>query len=213
MELRSGSLAAKGRVKVLVPFSFGRLTLVPELPRFLSLYPGIVVDLDFSNQSIDLIADGYDIAVRSGEISDCRLITRVLARSRLVTVAAPSYLSRCGTPRKPHDLLQHNCVLSRSGPEWSFVDRLGKAFSVHVTGNTIINNGDALREAAVAGLGVVQGTWWLLRKDLENGAVEPILADWASEGTPISVLYPANRHLPVKVRVFLDFLIEITRVH
>jgi DNA-binding transcriptional LysR family regulator len=82
---------------------------------------------------------------------------------------------------------------------------------VHVKGNAIINSGDALREAAVAGLGIIQGTWWLVRKDLERGAVQSVLTNYTIEGARISVLYPANRHLPAKVRAFLNFLVSITK--
>jgi DNA-binding transcriptional LysR family regulator len=209
--LRQGSVSYTGRVRVLTPFSFGRVTLVPELPAFLRKYPDIQLDLSFSDGPVDLIAEGYDVAVRTGEISDSRLTTRVLTRGSQVTFAAPSYLARHGTPRRPEDLQNHNCIVGRFGPEWSFRGPDRKPMTVMVRGSTIVNSGDALREAAVAGIGIGQGTWWLVRKDLERGAVESILPDYALEGMPISILYPAQRHLPAKVRAFIDFLVAITR--
>ena len=161
---------------------------------------------------IDMIRDGLDVAVRTGNVSDSRLVTRLLTRSTQVTVASPDYLRRHGTPQQPSDLAQHNCVIgSRITPEWRFVDRQGEAIIVKVHGNSTIESGDALREAAVCGLGIVQGTWWLFRKDLERGALHSILTDYTIEGAPISVLYAANRHIPKKVRVFIDFLVSITR--
>lgn len=209
--LRQGSISYSGRVRVITPFSFGRVTLVPELPAFLRKYPEIVLDLNFSDQPVDLIAGGYDVAVRTGEISDSRLTTRLLTRGAQLTFAAPSYLARHGTPRTPEDLREHNCIVGRFGPEWSFRGPDRKPVTVRVSGNAIVNSGDALREAAAAGIGIGQGTWWLVRKDLERGAVESILPDYALEGMPISILYPAQRHLPAKVRVFIDFLVAITR--
>jgi len=209
--LRQGSISYSGRVRVITPFSFGRVTLVPELPAFLRKYPEIVLDLNFSDQPVDLIAGGYDVAVRTGEISDSRLTTRLLTRGSQVTFAAPSYLARHGTPRTPEELREHNCIVGRFGPEWSFRGPDRKPMTVRVSGNAIVNSGDALREAAAAGIGIGQGTWWLVRKDLERGAVESILPDYALEGMPISILYPAQRHLPAKVRVFIDFLVAITR--
>ncbi|MDJ0387690.1 LysR family transcriptional regulator [Roseomonas sp. E05] len=209
--LRQGSISYSGRVRVITPFSFGRVTLVPELPSFLRKYPEIVLDLNFSDQPVDLIAEGYDVAVRTGEISDSRLTTRLLTRGSQVTFAAPSYLARHGTPRAPEDLRDHNCIVGRFGPEWSFRGPDRKPMTVRVSGNAVVNSGDALREAAVAGIGIGQGTWWLVRKDLERGLVDSILPDYAPEGMPISILYPAQRHLPAKVRIFIDFLVAITR--
>jgi DNA-binding transcriptional LysR family regulator len=215
LALQRGNVAPRGRIRAVVPLSFGRVTLVPELPIFLQKYPEITLDLNFSdsNKPIDLIAEGYDVAVRTGNISDSRLITRQLIRSPQITVASPGYLKLHGEPRTPEDLQRHICIVgNRSGPEWRFVDRAGREIIIHVKGNAIINSGDALREAAVAGLGIMQGTWWLVRKDLERNAVQSVLTDYTIEGAPISVLYPANRHLPAKVRAFLDFLVTITRI-
>jgi DNA-binding transcriptional LysR family regulator len=204
--------ALKGRVRAVLPFSFGRVTVVPELPVFCARHPDIMLDLNFSDGPVDIIGEGYDVAVRTGEIDDSRLTTRLLMKSVQVTVAAPSYLEKYGVPQTPEDLKNHNCIVGRFGSEWAFKrPEDGSRFSVRVQGNTVINSGDALREAAVAGLGIIQGTWFLARKDLERGAVQSILTDYALEGTPIALLYPANRHLPRKTRAFLDFLIEITR--
>jgi len=209
--LRSGSVTPRGRVRALVPLSFGRITLIPELPTFFARFPEIALDLNFSDQGLDMIAEGYDVAVRTGHITDSSLTVRRLISSSMLTVAAPKYLKQRGIPRTPADLKDHNCLIGRFGPEWPFRDKDGRNIKVRVRGNAIIHSGDALREAAVAGIGIAQGTHWLLRKDLEAGAVKPVLSAFAPEGAPISVLYPANRFLPAKVRVFIDFLIEITK--
>ncbi|SFJ15244.1 DNA-binding transcriptional regulator, LysR family [Aquamicrobium aerolatum DSM 21857] len=210
--LQTGIAAPKGRIRVVLPFSFGRVTVIPQLPRFLEAHPEIEVDVHFSDAAVDMIAEGFDIAVRTGEISDSRLNTRVLTRGSQVTVASPAYLERHGWPQTPDDLSHHNCIVGRFGPEWSFLHPDKRRFVVRVSGNCTINSGDALREAAVSGLGIVQGTWWLMRKDLEQGSVVSLLDDWADQGMSVSILYSANRHVPQKVRAFLDFLIEITKL-
>jgi DNA-binding transcriptional LysR family regulator len=209
--LRQGSVVARGRIRAVVPLSFGRVTLAPELPAFFALHPEVNLDLHFSDGQVDLIAEGFDVAVRTGNFSDSRLTTRLLTRGAQVTVAAPSYLARCGEPAVPHDLREHNCLISRFGPEWSFVGADGKPLTLRVRGNAVINSGDALRETAVAGTGIAQGTWWLYRKDLERGDLSPILVAFAAEGAPVSVLYPQQRHMAPKLRAFIDFLVSITR--
>jgi len=210
-ELRKGTAATRGRVRVVLPFSFGRVTVMPALPQFLHKHPGIQLEIDFSDEGVDMVARGYDVAVRTGEINDSRLNTRVLTRSAQVTVASPDYIARRGRPETPQELAHHDCIVGRFGPEWTFRDARGARHAVRVSGNCVINSGDALREAAVAGVGLAQGTWWLFRKDLERGTLVPVLEDHADEAMPVSILYTANRHVPRKVRAFLDFLIEITR--
>jgi DNA-binding transcriptional LysR family regulator len=209
--LKRGSVVSRGRVRAVVPLSFGRVTLMPELPAFFERYPEISLELHFSDGSVDLIAEGFDLAVRTGTFSDSRLTTRLLTRGAQVTVASPRYLAKYGEPQTPQELQGHNCLISRFGPEWSFRGEDGRPFTLRVHGNAVINSGDALREAAVAGTGVAQGTWWLYRKDLERGDVRAILQPWEGEGAPVSVLYPPQRHLPAKLRAFIDFLVQITR--
>ena len=209
--LRQGSQSVRGRVRMVVPFSFGRVTLVPELNTFYERYPEVTLELHFSDGPVDLIAEGYDLAVRTGEISDSRLITRLLTQGPQITFASPRYLDRHGTPRTPDELKNHNCIVGRFGPEWTFRSGRDGVMTVRVSGNAVVNSGDALREAAVAGIGIAQGTWWLARKDLERGAVVSILENYSLEGAPISLLYPGQRHLPAKVRAVIDFLVAITR--
>ena len=209
--LKRGSAVSRGRIRAVVPLSFGRVTLAPELPRFFERYPEISLELHFSDSSVDLIAEGYDLAVRTGSSTDSRLTTRLLTRGPQVTVAAPAYLDRHGEPATPEALREHNCLISRFGPDWRFRGADGLPYTLRVRGNATINSGDALREAAVAGTGIAQGTWWLYRKDLERGDLREILRDRQVEGAPVSVLYPPQRHLPAKLRAFIDFLVLITR--
>lgn len=209
--LTRGAEVPRGRIRAVVPLSFGRVTLMPELPRFLERHPEITLDLHFSDGPVDLIAEGFDLAVRTGNVTDSRLTTRLLTRGPQVTVAAPRYLDRHGEPATPDDLRGHNCLISRFGPEWGYRGQDGKPFTVRVRGNAVINSGDALREAVVAGTGIAQGTTWLYRKDLERGEVRRILTGYELEGAPVSVLYPAQRHVSAKLRALIDFLVLITR--
>lgn len=209
--VREANATPRGIVRAVVPFSFGRVTLVPALTSFSEEYPDINLDLTFNDDPVDLIADGFDLAVRTGTLSDSRVIARVLTRGPQITFAAPGYIARKGTPKTPHDLHQHHCIAGRFGPEWSFHDPNGEEITVRIEPSHMVWSGDALREAVAAGLGISQATWWLVRKDLEAGTVVPILTEYERPGRPVSVLYPANRHLPMKVRVFIDFLVDITR--
>lgn len=209
--IKRGSGVPRGTIRAVLPLSFGRVTLAPELPKFFERYPEISLELHFNDSAVDLIAEGYELAVRTGHPTDSRLTTRLLTRGPQVTVAAPRYLKRHGEPKAPLDLLQHNCLISRFGPEWSFKGKDGKPFTVRVRGNATINSGDVLRETAVAGSGIAQGTWWLYRKDLARGDVRAILKDYEIDGAPVTLLYPPQRHLPAKLRVFVDFLAQITR--
>lgn len=209
--LRDANDCPKGTVRVSLPFSFGRLTVIPCLPEFYKIYPDINLEIYFSDRWTDLVKEGFDLAVRTGRLSDSSLVTRLLVRGPLRTVASRAYLSRFGEPQIPEDLLAHNCIIGRFGPQWPFRDHDGGTLTVSVGGKLSIYNGDVLREAVVAGLGIAQSTWWLFRKDLEAGTVVPILEDFAIEGDPISIIYPANRRLPAKVRAVIDFLVTITR--
>jgi DNA-binding transcriptional LysR family regulator len=209
--VREANTTPRGTVRAVVPFSFGRVTLVPALTAFCERYPEIRLDLTFNDNPVDLIAEGFDVAVRTGTLSDSRVIARVLTRGPQITFASPGYIARHGTPHAPQDLHRHACIVGRFGAEWSFRDASGEEITVRVEPAHKVWSGDALREAVAAGLGISQATWWLVRKDLEAGTVVPILTAFERLGRPVSVLYPASRHLPTKVRVFVDYLVEITR--
>lgn len=209
--IKSGSGAPRGTIRAVFPLSFGRVTLAPELPRFFAKYPEISLELHFNDSAVDLIAEGFELAVRTGHPTDSRLTTRLLTKGPQVTVAAPSYLDKHGEPKTPQDLRQHNCIISRFGPDWTYKGKDGKTFTIRARGNAVINSGDVLRETVVAGSGIAQGTWWLYRKDLARGEVRAILRDYEIEGAPVTVLYPPQRHLPAKLRAFIDFLAMITK--
>lgn len=208
--MRDATSAAEGHVRVVMPYSFGRDTLIPALREFYRRYPSIVLDIRFKGSAVDLVKEGFDLAVRTGELPDSGLIRRVLLKTAMVTVASPDYLQKWGLPRTPQDLASHNCIIGRRvGTEWRY-KKGGKLLTVSVDGNLYLDNGDGLRQAAIEGLGIANSTLWLFRRDIEEGRLVAILNDYDQEGVPLSVLYSAKQHLPARVKTVIDFLAELT---
>lgn len=209
--IRNEASSPRGSVRLWVPPSFGRQTVIPALPGFFERYPDIHLDLHFGHRSLNLIEGGYDLAVHSGTLHDSPLAGRLLVRGPQKTVASPAYLARHGTPKTPEDLAVHRCIVGRFGNSWTFHDPAGATATVQVRGPLSTDSGDAMREAAVAGIGLTQATWWLFRGDLDSGALVPVLEDFETEADPISIVFPPDRSLPARVRAVIDFLVEITR--
>lgn len=209
--MRESSNVLKGRVRMVTPTSFGRVTVIPALPLLYERYPELTLEISFRDKPIDFVGEGFDLAVQTGDLGDSRMIRRILLKAPMATVASPAYLAKRGTPRTPEDLADHNCILGgKFGPDWSF--QKGKDIvTIRAKGNLWVENGDALREAASGGVGIAHSTRWLFRKDLEAGRVVSFLDEFQKEGVPVSVLYPSNRHLPRKVTAVLDFLTDISR--
>lgn len=202
-----------GRLRINAPMAFGTEELAPWLPRFLERYPDLQVDLVCNDRIVDLIEDGFDVALRlTRGLPDSTLIAKRLASSQVMLVAAPDYLRRHGTPRTPHDLLEHNCLtygqLARPH-EWRFTAPDGADVTVTVRGNLQANNGVVLRTAALAGTGIATTASFIVHEDLRRGALLRVLADYAIRPRELYVLYPHNRHLSPKVRAFVAFAAEL----
>jgi DNA-binding transcriptional LysR family regulator len=165
-----------------------------------------------NDRIVDLIEDGFDMAVRIGRLADSGLVARRLAPLRRVVSASPSYLARFGTPGAPDALAHHHCLcysnLTRS-EEWRFIAKDGRPWTVEVKGRLRANNGDALRAAALQGLGIVNLPSFLVGGDLQAGALVSLLADYVPQDAAIYAVYPHSRHLSPKVRAFTDFLAEL----
>lgn len=212
MSMRQQNDVASGLVRMIVPVSFGHVTLIPALPEFYRKYPEIGLDIHFSDYTVDIIQGGFDLAVRTGELEDSTLIRRVLTKGPMMTAATRDYLARHGTPVVPEDLTGHNCIQGRhGGPRWTF-QRQGKTFDVPVKGNLQVHSGEAVRVAALSGMGIARSTWWLFRKDVMAGNLVPVLEEFAPQGIALSVVYPGKRHVSRKVVAMIEFLAEITRV-
>ena len=186
-------------------------TLGPELDGFLTRYPEVSLDLSLSDRHVDLVEEGFDLAVRIGVLADSSLIARRLADSPMALAAAPSYLARSGRPTVPEDLGHHTCLLYsyHANPGlWRFRGAEGEE-SVRVKGRLSANNGDVLRTAALAGQGIVLLPDFIVGADLADGRLVRLLPDWECPGSSaVYAVYPASRHLSPKVRVLVDYLVE-----
>jgi len=203
--------APRGRLRVNAPMSFGFLHLAPALPDFLALYPELSVDLSMSDRFVDLIEEGVDVAVRIGALEDSSLIARKLAPIRRVVCASPAYLKSRGTPLAPDDLKQHDCLCNSNIAvlhEWRFAAADGKLWPVDVNGRLSANNGDALRIAALKGLGLANLPTFIVGADLQAGTLVTVLDEFGVQDLSMSAVYPPGRHLSPKVRAFVDFLAD-----
>jgi DNA-binding transcriptional LysR family regulator len=203
--------APRGRLKINAPLSFGFLHLAPALPDFLARCPELEVDVAMNDRYVDLVEEGFDVAVRIGALTDSSLIVRRLAPIRRVICASPAYLSAHGAPTTPQDLQGHQCLLNTNlapGREWRFVGPDGKPIPVHVGGRIRMSNGDALRVAALRGLGFVDLPTFIVGRDLQSGALVSVLDAFTPQTMALHAVYPHARHLSPKVRVFIDFLAE-----
>lgn len=200
----------RGTLRMDVPVDFGIAYLVPLLPTFMLANPELKVDISFNDRFVDLVDEGYDLAVRIGQLPDSSLIARKVAESAAVICAAPGYWDRHGRPSHPSELAEHNCFAYSylaTGNEWRLTGKEGE-IAVRVSGCLRANNGNALRQAAVAGLGVVATPVFMACDDLRAGRLEQVLRDYMPPRRGIHVVYPHNRHLSAKVRAFVDFLAD-----
>jgi len=209
--LRDASRNPKGRVRVILPISFGRITVIPALARFQKAYPDVQLEIVLRDNAENFIEDGFDLAVQTVVLNDSRIKARTLNYGSHVTVASPEYLERMGVPRTPDDLKNHRCVVGQVGHEWRFRRRDGSETKIRVPSVLHIKGGDGYREAAVAGLGIAQATRWLFRKDLRSGAVQQVLHEYSCGSTPVVAMFPAGAKQPMKVRAFINFLVDITK--
>lgn len=196
----------RGRLRMSVAGAFAEIFIAPAAAAFMQEHPGITIEMDFSNRLVDLIGEGYDIAIRAGTLQDSSLIARRISSRRLMTCAAPSYLKRYGEPEDPHALVNYNCLVGTRGT-WRF--RQGhKNFDVTVNGNWRSNNGRALVGAAKQGVGLVQLPDFYVAEELEQGTLVPVLESCNPTDTAVWAVYPHNRHLSAKVRLFVNYLAE-----
>lgn len=205
----------KGRLRVSVPQIFGHNLLMPLLPEFLKVYPEIELDIDFEDRVIDIIGEGIDIAVRSGELRDTRLIGHRLGEQHFVVCGSNSYLEKQGTPQDPTDLVKHNCIHFKYPSngllaQWSF-----SAPNTHLSlpRNLIFINTDAGLRAAIDGLGIAHLPVYVAESAIKNKLLQPILTEFMVPLGSLSLIWPSNRHLSPKVRAFVDFIINEVRAN
>jgi len=198
-----------GQLRVAAPLSFGLAHLGPVVTGFMEAHPGLAMDLDLSDRQVDLVGEGFDLAVRIGRLEDSSLIARRLVDVRMIVCAAPALLARHGRPQTPDDLraLPALCYAgSGRGDIWRYTDPAGVEGSVQVRQRLRVNNGEMAREAAIAGLGVVIEPGFIVHRALANGDLVALLTDHAWPGIAVHVVYPETRHLSARARAFIDFL-------
>lgn len=207
-----GALQARpsGRLRVNAPVSFGALHLAAAVADYMAAHPQVSIELVLNDRMVDLVEEGYDVAIRIGRLAPSSLVARRLAPCRLVACAAPSYLRRAGVPRAPADLAGHECLGYTYAPgrdTWRFVGPGGEEESVRVRGRLDCNNGDALRAAAVHGAGIVVLPVFIVGQDLAEGRLRRVLPRHEAPPIAIHAVRPQGRHLSAKVRSFIDFLV------
>ena len=204
----------RGRLRIDVSASLALLTIIPALPDFHARYPDIQIDIGVTDRPVDLIGENVDCVLRGGELKDQSLIARRVAELRFITCAAPSYLARYGEPAHPTDLEKTHYVVGYFSPGSGHAHPLSfvRQDEEHeLIGRCIVslNDGNAYVAAALAGLGVIQAPTFMIQHHLDAGALKLVLTDWTAFTMPLYVVYPPNRHLSNKVRVFVDWVAEL----
>ena len=218
-ELESSMTRAKanprGRLRIDVAASVGQLLLIPALPDFYARYPDIQIDLGVSDRPVDLIGENVDCVLRGGEITDQSLVARRIGEFHTLISASPDYLQRHGTPKHPNDLEDDDHVVVNY-----FSHRTGRVFPftffkdgerIEITGRhrLSVNDSNANLAAGLSGLGIVRTSTFMAQEHIAAGRLVPLLLDWCADTIPIHVVYPPNRHLSTKLRVFVDWVADL----
>jgi DNA-binding transcriptional LysR family regulator len=207
--------AVRGRMRVSLDPMFSRLVVAPKLAGFLAAHPQLEIEIVTRDELGDLITEGIDVAVRFGVPESSSLVARKLLDTRVLTVAAPSYLAAHGAPRTPKDLAGHACIqfrdpVTRRPFEWEF-HRRGKITTIDTTGPILVTDSATMYGLCVAGAGVAQVLEVSVRDALEDGRLVELFPDYAEEMFPLYAFYPTRRHAPPKVRAFVDFCVALAR--
>ncbi|MEC4721915.1 LysR family transcriptional regulator [Noviherbaspirillum sp. CPCC 100848] len=217
--LPNASALPSGRLRVDVPSPLARMILVPALPAFHAKYPDIQLDMGVSDRNIDLIGENVDCVVRGGELTDQSLMARRVGELQLRVYAAPRYLERAGTPSHPEELenTHHRIVgflWSRIGRAFPYaMHRDGKSLNVHGNYVLAVDDGNAYLEAGLAGMGVLWLPDYMARPHLARGELIPLFEDWRLDPMPLYVAFAPNRHVGIKLRVFIDWVAELLAEH
>jgi len=207
---RDAQAEPRGTLRIAGPQTFGELYLVPALHDFAALHPGISVDLTLTDRFVDLIEDRFDLGIRIADLPDSTLVARRLADMRLILCASPAYLAEHGTPRVPQELTRHQCIVDtnfRLPWQWPFESN-GARMTVRVAGRFAVNSARAACELASAGAGIALAPDFVADTHLAAGRLQALLTAYATAPRGIFVVYPHRRHVALRLRVLIDFLVE-----
>jgi DNA-binding transcriptional LysR family regulator len=205
----AGGVKASGHLRITAPAGFGRRHVAPLVPGFVARHPDVSVSLNLSDRIVDIVNEGYDCAVRVGDLPDSSLVGLRLADNRRQCVAAPAYLARAGTPARPEDLAQHECLTLSSDASqtrgWAFtVD--GELQHVRPGGRLDCSDGQVLHDWCLRGLGIAWRSTWEVARDVAEGRLQVLLADFAAPPNGIYAVIPQRKLLPLRVRLWIDHL-------
>ena len=210
-EALAQSAIPRGRVRMAAPMSFGLDHVAPVLPDFLAAYPEVSIDLHLSDQVVDMIGGGFDLALRIAALSDSSMIARRLCEVRRLLVGAPSYFASRGRPSHPHDLSEHACLgysYLPSGDSWLFIGPAGEEHAIAVRGPLRANNADALMPSLRAGLGIAIQPEFVVWRDLRESRLEAVMTEWSAPPIALNIVTPPGGLRAPKVAVFIDFLVR-----
>jgi DNA-binding transcriptional LysR family regulator len=205
----AGGVKASGYLRITAPAGFGRRHVAPLVPRFLAMHPDVKVSLNLSDRVVDIVNESYDCAVRVGDLPDSSLISVRLADNRRLCVATPAYLKRAGTPKHPNDLARHECLTLSSDASqtrgWAFeVD--GAVVHLRPRGRLDCSDGQVLHDWCRMGMGIAWRSTWEVEQEIARGELVSVLDEFAAPPNGIYALFPHARHLPLRVRLWIDFL-------
>ena len=203
----------QGTLKVTASVSFGLKCIIPLLPKFEAIYPDLIIELLLTDSRLDLLTDKIDLAIRLGKLKDSTLIMQRLISTKYLVCASPHYLAQHQPINQPTDIEKHNCLLfplAGFKTHWIFKDKQSKVRKISVRGRTIISNAIALQECMIAGMGLALLPNWLIDEDIKSGKIVKVLPDYDVTAIDFStsawLVYPSRRYVPLKVKVFADFL-------
>lgn len=209
--VRDSAGDVRGRIKLSAPRTFSDAPIGQSLIDFAKAHPDIVLDIQLDDRFVDLVEEGFDVAIRITRLEDSSMIARRLAPFSLAICGSPELIKRVGKPERPQDLNRLPCVVDTNGrwlTNWPFMRENGEMFSVPVTGPIEVNSPLTTRAAAIAGLGFAPLPDFIARPALESGELVPVLQDWVPRGGGIFAVYPHRRYLPARIRVFVDYLAQ-----
>jgi len=205
----AGGVKASGHLRLTAPAGFGRRHVAPLVPRFVAGHPDVSVSLNLSDRVVDIVNEGYDCAVRVGDLPDSSLVSLRLADNRRLCVATPEYLTRAGTPATPADLARHQCLTLSSDASqsrgWAFLMD-GEVTHLRPSGRLDCSDGQVLHDWCLQGLGIAWRSTWEVEREVQDGRLTVLLQDFAAPPNGIYAVFPQRKHLPLRVRLWIDYL-------